>query len=115
MMDHLGIKPFDYHESKFTRGDDSYMVTDLIELSKKYEPFDLPIIGIDLNVHPWGDMDIKMFCDNMKRVNDTEMKYPIILDDAGFICDGWHRLVKAIIRGDKTIKAIRLTIMPDKI
>ena len=31
----------------------------------------------------------------------------------GTICDGWHRVVKTILKGETTIKAIRIEEMPD--
>lgn len=111
----LGIKKFNFDENSFRDGDDKWSVYDLIELSEKYKPFDLPLAGIDLSGKPWGDISVKGFAYHMIRVNDADLKYPIILDDEGYICDGWHRLVKAIINGDATIKAIRLPIMPKTI
>jgi hypothetical protein len=53
------------------------------------------------------------FITHYKRVKDTDLKYPILLDDRGCICDGWHRVAKAIIEGKKYIKAIRIEEMPD--
>ena len=32
---------------------------------------------------------------------------------SGFIADGWHRIAKAILRGDETIKCVRLKTMPE--
>lgn len=39
-------------------------------------------------------------------------KLPIILDDLGYITDGWHRVAKAILEGKETIKAVRIQNMP---
>jgi len=108
----LGIKDYDVIENSYTVNDFTYSVLDLIELSKKYEPFDLPLKGIDIAVKPWGDIDIKRFAYHMLRVEKADLNFPIILDECGYICDGWHRLIKAIIKGDEFIKAIRLPIMP---
>ena len=49
----------------------------------------------------------------MKRTNNADLKYPIILTDKGVICDGWHRLCKAVYQGDEYIKAIRIEKMPE--
>lgn len=114
-MSELGLEKFNYKTNKFHRKGRVYNVTDLIEISKKLEPFDLLIKGIDLGVCPWGEIDIKDFVEHVIRVNESDMNHPVILDDTGFICDGWHRIVKAIVRGDITIKAVRLTVMPDPI
>lgn len=99
----------------FTVGDKSYLVKDLIEISKDLPVFDIPLAGIDLSRMPWTINDIKDFCHHYKRVSEADSKYPIILDSTGYICDGWHRLTKAILNGDSHIKAVRLTTMPEPI
>lgn len=106
-----GCKVIDSH---FTRNDGySWSALTLIEAAKDYEPFDLPLAGIDISVGVWSGVDtIKGFTEHVKRVKDTDLKYPIILDDRGVICDGWHRIVKALILGKTYIKAIRLQQMP---
>ena len=114
-MNELGLEKFNYSTNKFTRKGRTYLVTDLIEMSKTFEPFDLLIKGIDLDVLPWGEINMKDISEHFIRIEKADMKYPVILDDTGFICDGWHRIVKAICRGDKTIKAVRLTVMPDPV
>lgn len=114
-MKDLGIKEFNYHSNTYTRRDKSYTVTDLIEASKDCEVFDLVLKGVDLGVCPWGEIDIKDIAEHIIRVNKADMQYPVILDDTGYICDGWHRVVKAIVNGDKSIKAVRLTVMPEPV
>ena len=52
---------------------------------------------------------------HIRRMNKADLQYPIILDDTGYICDGWHRLLKSIIGGKETIMAIRLPLMPESI
>jgi hypothetical protein len=48
----------------------------------------------------------------VKRVQDTSLDYPIIMDRDGFIMDGWHRVVKALVEGRETIKAVRFDETP---
>jgi hypothetical protein len=114
-MNKIGISEFHYSQNTYTRAGKSYQVTDLIELAKNIDPFDMPIAGIDIGVQVWGYMDIKGFCYHVLRMNKADHSFPVILDDTGYICDGWHRLAKAIIEGKETIKAIRLTVMPEPI
>lgn len=114
-MDRLGIKEFKFSENRYRRNDDEiYEVSDLIELAKDLKPFDLDIRGIDISFTPWGEYSLKGFCYHVQRMNKIKGEHHIILDDTGYICDGWHRLAKAIIEGKETIKAVRLTVMPDK-
>ena len=49
----------------------------------------------------------------INRVLNVDTTYPIILNPDGVIVDGYHRLVKAYLDGDTTIKAIRLPKMPE--
>ena len=85
----------------------------LIEATKELETFDLPLAGIDLNISPWhGTGTIDGFVYHANRILKTDLKYPIILDDKGTVCEGWHRIVKAILMGRKSIKAKRLFKMP---
>ncbi len=37
----------------------------------------------------------------MKRVLNTDLNYPIILNEEGFIMDGWHRVTKALLEGTR--------------
>ncbi len=113
-MKPVKIDEFSIHDCNFEVGGLKYKVLDLIEISKDIEPFDLPLQGIDLSVRPWGEnMTIDSYIYHASRMNKADMKYPIILDNKGYICDGWHRVTKAIIEGRTIIKAVRLTIMPD--
>lgn len=85
----------------------------LIEASKDLPVFDYPLVCIDLSVLPFQVNNMKDLLFQMNRINNTDLKYPIILDDKGVIADGYHRVVKAIMEGHTFIKAIRLTEMPD--
>ena len=48
----------------------------------------------------------------MKRVQQADLNCPIILDESGFVMDGWHRIAKALFEGRKTIKAVRFRETP---
>lgn len=113
-MQPVKIDEFSINDCNYQLGDYKYKVTDLIEVSKNIKSFDLPLQGIDLSVRPWGEnMTIDSYIYHANRMSKADLKYPIILDNRGYICDGWHRVTKAIIEGRTTIKAVRLTIMPD--
>jgi len=76
------------------------------------EIFDIPLAGIDLATKPWTLNNFRWIIYHMKRINDANLDYPIILDPDGTIIDGWHRIGKAMINGEQTIKARRLRVMP---
>ena len=107
----------DLSGESFAWGKKVWKVASLIKHAKQQdlEIFDLPLCVIDLSVAVWetGDMGIKNFSKHIKRVTDTDLKYPVILDDNGFIMDGWHRIVKALSLELATIKAVRFDKTPD--
>lgn len=117
-MDNLPIVPIDDMELIENEYADQHgniwSALKLIEHSKKYKSFDLPLAGIDLSRIAWGIENIDDFIHHMNRVKNTNLDHPIILDNRGVIADGLHRIVKAILKGEKTIKAIRLDDMPLK-
>jgi len=112
-MNKVKISDFHISQSFYNTGDYKYRVKDLIEVSKSLQSFDLPLQAIDISYSPWGEIDIQSFVYHSKRVTIADSKHPIILSDKGVICDGWHRIVKAILKGESTIKAVRLEVMPD--
>lgn len=80
---------------------------------KEYPIFDLPLAGIDLSYSPWTSLsNVKQIANHFKRVQLANLDYSVILDDHGYIADGWHRIVKALVDGKSTIKAIRIQEMP---
>lgn len=108
------IEKLDLIENNYiNNGGRKWSALKLIEHSKQFETFDLPLIGVDLSSYPWNIQSIDDFCYHVKRVMNTDLKHPILLDDYGRICDGFHRVSKAILLGKTHIKAIRLESMPE--
>nr|DAH77764.1 MAG TPA: hypothetical protein [Caudoviricetes sp.] len=61
---------------------------------------------------PW---DINCFDDfifHSLKIQNADLKYPIILDSYGRVCDGYHRIAKTLIEGKTEIDAIRIQRMP---
>lgn len=89
-----------------------YIVSKLIEAAKDLEPFEIPLMGLNItaltDIHSMSD-----FVGHMKRVLEVDLSYPIILDDEGFIMDGRHRVAKALLEGRTTITAVRFDETPD--
>jgi hypothetical protein len=61
----------------------------------------------------WGDGNIsvndvlknpKKYKDDYNRINNANLKYPIIMDIKGNIFDGVHRYIKSTLLKKKTIK-----------
>ncbi len=89
-------------------------VPTLIQFVKeqKYKVIKVPLDSIDLSWNPFDYQDTADFIKHVRRVKDTDLKYPILIDDLGTVCDGWHRIVKAIIEKKTYINAIRMKRMP---
>ena len=103
-----------FKESEFYRGENVWKAETLylFAKAKKYPVRDLPLWAVDLSDKAFSCNNLSQFIFQCRRVQETSLEYPIILDDFGQIADGYHRLCKAILEGRKTIKAIRLEEMP---
>jgi hypothetical protein len=91
-------------------GRHKWYVSRLIELSK-----DLPVMEVPLNhLSVWAKYDISLreLVGHMKAVLEADLQYPIILDEDGEVMDGRHRIMKAILNGHETIKAVRFDENP---
>ena len=72
----------------------------------------LDSVNYDINAKGWGDGNIsvndvlqnpKKYKDDYDRINNANLKYPIIMDFKGNIFDGVHRYIKAKKLNKKTI------------
>ena len=111
----LDIEGLSLSENTFTSYGNSYDVPTLIQFAKEkgYKTFDMPLVGIYIGAEPFRISDFAGFLYHLKRVKNVDISNPILIDNHGYICDGWHRVAKAFLEGKKTIKAIRLLEMPE--
>jgi hypothetical protein len=88
-------------------------VTRLIQHAKGFPVFEIPLAGIYIgaNILP-ESRSARQLAEHVKRVQETDLQHPILMDPDGFIMDGWHRVVKALVEGRETIKAVRFETMP---
>lgn len=109
------LKPFwkglDPHTK--TIGNRKFNVSDCINMAK-----DLPVIDMDLNTmyvgYPlmWEHHTLRDIARQIKQCLDADLSYPIILNEDGVLIDGSHRIVKALLQGQKTIKAVKFDVDP---
>lgn len=96
-----------------------WVVHRLVELSSNFEVHEVPlneIAEIDENFWYINDGHIptcRSIASHIKLVYATDLKYPIILCQDGRIMDGMHRVLKAFLQGEKTIKAVRFNKNPE--
>jgi len=98
-------------DSYYAKNGYTWSALTLIEGAKDLEEFDYPLAAADLS-YCWSIENTYDFIYHMQRVQKTDDKFPILLDDKGIICDGRHRICKAILAGKETIKAKRFNKMP---
>ena len=90
-----------------------WTVTNLIARAKDLEPFDLPLAAIYSGTEVWTPVGSAYgIAHHVRRALDVDTSHPIILCQQGFIMDGWHRVLRALIDGKTTIKAVRFVETP---
>ena len=93
----------------------------LIELSRGLPVVRVPLSEIaELDEPHWysheGDSPTcRSVLEHMRLIDGADLAYPIILDQAGRVMDGMHRVCKAVREGEESIRAIRFreTPVPD--
>ena len=83
-----------------------WAVSRLIELSKDLPVMVIPLKHISMD-YSYSNLTLRELAGHVVAVTTADLDYPIILDEDGVIMDGRHRLMRAIIEGKKTIKAVR--------
>jgi len=52
---------------------------------------------------------VRSIIDHVVLINNTDLKYPIILSHDGCVMDGMHRVAKALLSGQKEIQAVKFS------
>lgn len=100
-------------ESQMCRiGKKKWKVTCLIRASKDLEVMDIPLQHLDIT-DSFDDLNLRQFVSHMQAVHSAKLKYPIILNEDGRIMDGRHRIMRALLFGHTTIKAVRFDKDPE--
>ena len=108
----MKIEKFCNHKNQMSQlGKNKWHVARLIELSRG-----LPIMTIQLDhlniYYVYENLTLRELVGHIMSVNEADLKYPIILDEDGELMDGRHRIMKALLEGKKTIKAVRFDVNP---
>ncbi len=82
-------------------------------IKPKITKIKLNIINYNMDTKGWGEGNISIndvlknpnkYRDDYDRINNANLKYPIIMDTKGNIFDGVHRYIKSKLLGKKIIK-----------
>ena len=105
--------PATFAQNRCYMDDRVYTAANLAEKAKDLVPFDLPLCGVDISANVFASCtNARDIATHYLRIRDVDTTNPIILDESGFIMDGWHRVMRAIVDGKATIKAVRFEEEP---
>lgn len=97
-------------------GRHEWSVSRLFELSRNLPVMDVVIDHMN-TYFVYQKITLREMITHFKAIESADLDFPIILDEDGELMDGRHRLMKAIMLGHRTIKAVRFDSNPppDKI
>lgn len=89
----------------------------LWQLASELEPFEVTLEDIaELDQNCWfkdREPTLREMSNHFRRIRDTDLEHPVILNADGSLMDGGHRICKAVVEGRDTIVAVQFTIMPE--
>lgn len=104
-------KWFDQNIQMARLGKNMWSVQRLIQLSKDFQVMIVPLDHLNV-YYTYEKLTLREMVMHMQAVNDADLSKPIILDEDNDIMDGRHRVMKALLLGKKTIKAVRFEENP---
>ena len=103
-----------YHFRPGEAGLIAWDVDRLVALSKPLKPELVPIAEIrEVNEAFWGSMTCRDVAEHARLINDCDLTHPIILSSDGRVMDGMHRVLKALMQGERHVRAVRFTSDPE--
>jgi hypothetical protein len=104
-----------YHFRPSAAGLRAWDIDRLVALSKCLEGQLVPVASIrELDEPYWGEpMTCRNVAEHAGLIEEADLGCPIILSSDGGIMDGMHRVLKALIRGESHIRAVRFLTDPE--
>ena len=100
----------DYSRQMSVLGAHEWSVPRLVELSKDFKVMNIPLAHINMRYNYRATL--RELVGHIESAINANLDYPIILDEDGEIMDGRHRLMRCILEGKKSIKAVRFEVNP---
>ncbi len=91
-----------------------WSVLDLIERTKNFPVMEIPLQHLCIDFSLSGII-VRQFVAHMKMVLESNLDYPVILDENGGVFDGRHRIAKALLEEKTVIKAVRFETDPSPV
>ena len=114
----MAIRP-KYHLRRTKTGIDAFDVRRLIKLSEHLEPFDIdPRTIPEMDEDHWYFQNVSLptprsILEHARLINEADLSFPIILDSAGRVMDGMHRVCRAIMEDVAYIRAVQFQEDPE--
>jgi ribosomal protein S18 acetylase RimI-like enzyme len=104
-----------YHFRPSAAGLRAWDVDRLVALTRGLQPELVPIAAIrEIDEPYWNDpMTGRAVAEHARLIAEADLAYPIILSSDGRVMHGMHRVLKALMRGDAHIRAVRFPADPE--
>jgi len=104
-----------YHFRPSAAGLRAWDIDRLVALSKCLERQVVPVASIrELDEPYWRQpMTCRNVAEHARLIEEADLDCPVILSSDGRIMDGMHRVLKALMRGESHIRAVRFPIDPE--
>jgi hypothetical protein len=99
-------------------GLDAWDVDSLIAASSSLPVREVPLDSIaDVDTDFWFKFGpvptVRRIIDHVRLIQEVDLSHPIILGSDGRVMDGMHRISRAILDGQSTIKAVQFLDEPE--
>ncbi len=107
-----------YHFWAGEHGLDAWDVDRLVEISASLVVEEIPLAAIsEIDSVYWFDESerptVRKIVEHVRLIQEVDPSYPVILGPDGRVMDGMHRIARALLQGEATIRAVRLNSLPD--
>lgn len=103
-----------YHFRPGEGGLRAWDIDRLVALTRHLQPELVPVDSIrELDEPYWGEMTCREVAEHARLIEKSSLAFPIILSSDGRVMDGMHRVLKALIQGDRQVRAVRFTVDPE--
>lgn len=97
---------------------DAWDVDRLIEMSQSFPVEQVRLDDIDeidstYWYTEWQTPTVRSVVEHCELIRDVDLNYPIILGPDGRVMDGMHRIARALLDGQDSIKAVRFSELPE--
>lgn len=110
----VALRAIDPLQDRYSDRDGNlYSVARLVDDAKNLPVFEVPVSALNLGDVIWAGANILDLAFHVKKCMKADLDCQILLDWHGDIADGRHRIIAAIAKGKRTLKARRITWKPE--